>query len=411
VRELIAPNGEVVAIPVLFATTIANRANRARHLGAVQSSSTTVEELISHAAQLGISPAAMDMYAEAVVSLNERSEFPQAVLIIAKATAVKVQLLVNEHKIQDALVETVGCLQMLHDCLPCVSPQWHRECVLALHRIGDQGLKLLGQFTRDDLVAGSAEIQRLCRLLALFWEADLSRYLKDLGNLLEAIRASDLENTFRLRHQASEIRQEIEALRLGSAKARDHKLLIATTFGGLAESLAVYTQRLSTRLNAASISLADLPDIVRGTIAEVEIRLRALIVQRYRQKFKAQWLNQVEVRHAMMYQHWTQNMTRDQAVHDLSAQDSERILDYSRLKDLVELVLAEWGIFGTVLDFSYSQNNKVIFVDRMHNIIQARNALAHNREMSENDLLRAYVFCRDVLKLVTLEDAPVEPSS
>jgi hypothetical protein len=137
----------------------------------------------------------------------------------------------------------------------------------------------------------------------------------------------------------------------------------------------------------------------------VEIRLRALIVQRYRQKFKAQWLNQVEVRHAMMYQHWTQNMTRDQAVHDLSAQDSERILDYSRLKDLVELVLAEWGIFGTVLDFSYSQNNKVIFVDRMHNIIQARNALAHNREMSENDLLRAYVFCRDVLKLVTLEDA------
>lgn len=404
-QELIAPNGEVVAIPVLFATTIANRANRARHLSAVQSSSTSVEELIFHASQLGISPAALDMYAEAVVSLNERREFPRAVLTIASAITIEVQLLVNEHKIQEALVEVVGCLQMLHDCLPCISPQSHRNCVLALHQIGDQGLRLLGQFTRDDLVTGSADARRLCRLLALFWEADLSRYLEDLSNLLEAIEPSDLENTFRLRNRASEIRQEVETLSLGSARARDHKLLIATTFGGLAESLAVYTQRLSTRLNAETISLADLPDMVRGTIAEVEVRLRTLIVQRYRQRYEAQWLHQVKVRHLMMYEHWMQNMTRDQTVHDLSAQDSERILDYSRLKDLAELVLAEWALFETVLNFGYKQNNKVIFVDRMHNITQARNALAHNRAMSEIDLLRAYVFCRDMLGLLTLEDA------
>jgi len=132
-------------------------------------------------------------------------------------------------------------------------------------------------------------------------------------------------------------------------------------------------------------------------IREVEQQLRRLIESRYRQQFGNRWLERIAKQHPGMYAAWLEKQQRDQAAFRLYSNYVTAILDYSRLEDLVELINAQWSIFRETFDFGSGKENKRILAEKIQDIVKVRNRLAHYRSIPDNELLRAQVYCNDLL--------------
>lgn len=136
---------------------------------------------------------------------------------------------------------------------------------------------------------------------------------------------------------------------------------------------------------------------VQDLIRKTEKQLRTLIEQKYRQQFGESWIQHVEAKHSKIYASWLRNLQRDKAAFQLYTNYSTAILDYSRLEDLAELVNAQWALFRDIFDFGYDKRNKSVFTEKIRGITKVRNPLAHHRPVPENELLRAQVYCNDIL--------------
>ena len=108
-------------------------------------------------------------------------------------------------------------------------------------------------------------------------------------------------------------------------------------------------------------------------------------------------LSSTPSKHRYMYDRWLHCRDKDRANFNIYPEYSPKLLEYALLGDLTELISAQWQLFQAIFDFGYRKRNKTVLNDKMQQIRNVRNMLAHYRLPPENELLRTRVLCTDIL--------------
>jgi len=289
-------------------------------------------------------------------------------------------LVVPKERVSDIVKELEECLmEYLHKVSVLVS----LEELVSRHTEIREMLSISQSFLHPGLAVSLDQTQRVLDTIIRFANAQSGGDKVKLGNQAVA--------------NLTEIRRGIHS----QCRGKEAKLLRQLVSGWERVVQAELFRVLETVTVPAQPGLQEATrEVVQDLIRRVEKRLRALIERKYQQQFGKSWLQHIEAKHPKMYAYWLRNLQKDKVAFQLYTDYSAAILDYSRLEDLAELVNAQWALFRDVFDFGYDKRNKSVFTEKIRDIVRVRNPLAHHRPVPENELLRAQVYCNDILLVI-----------
>lgn len=237
------------------------------------------------------------------------------------------------------------------------------------------------------------------------WEPQWSPALQEFSALLPMMcRVAELDATTKREH-TRQLFQRLNELKKRLA-AQGEQRNIRKRRKLLTELVEAWNQLLQQELLLAtnaeySGTALDEQAIAQQTeqlIRQVERRLRLEVAAKYKKQFGSGWLKHIEAKHAPMYERWLRYRQKEkQTSLKLYAQYDPNMLEYSLFEDLGDLVMAQWQLFRDIFDFGFAERNKPAFQEKIRQIAQVRNILAHSRTAPENELLRARVLCTDIL--------------
>ncbi len=79
---------------------------------------------------------------------------------------------------------------------------------------------------------------------------------------------------------------------------------------------------------------------------------------------------------------------------DITVEDADHILNYSDFKDIKDIIIDNWSIFGTCFI------RKDLIENKLEELEIPRNVIAHNRIISNNELSRISVYANDLERCI-----------
>jgi hypothetical protein len=338
----------------------------------------------------------------------------QEVKALAIYAANKAQALGEDGNWIESLALLIEGVQLTHNSIPQADA--HQARILVRH-LSD----LIAQTFHTCAIVGSLEdVGRISDLKDVFkiakavWQPNLHasldviiRLVQDLPKVLDnsSTDGGSGKALTRLTGEITRVRGSIEDLRERSHGPVRHQ---ATLMLELLEAWYEMAQRQIVllaqvdRVKPPEDERRELESRVEDQIGQVERELRALIAQRYAERYGKDWIDRVQKQHERMYLNWIRILKKDRAAFQAYQEYAPSILEYAHLGDLTVLITGEWDLFREFLDFGYDRRNKAVFQDKMEHIIKVRNPLAHHRAIPENEILRALVLCTDILKAVEI---------
>lgn len=237
------------------------------------------------------------------------------------------------------------------------------------------------------------------------WEPQWNATLQEFSDLLPMFcRIAELDETTKREHtrqlfqRLSDLKKNLVAQADQRNTRTRRKLLV-----DLAEAWTqILQQELLLAANAeysgAALDTHAITQQTEQLIRQVEQRLRVMIATQYQKQFGPGWLRHIEAKHKPVYERWIRYREKErQTTLKFYTQYDPAMLDYSLFEDLGDLVMAQWHLFRNIFDFGFADRNKPAFQEKIRQIAQVRNILAHSRAAPENELLRARVLCTDIL--------------
>ncbi len=233
-----------------------------------------------------------------------------------------------------------------------------------------------------------------------FWEPEFAQTIQIIKREAEIILAHAgqfASQNIRSVHEAAILLKKDVQKQIGH-RLGTHPAALKNLAGAILEMfqqeilLTAHTAYTSDGLNSETIYYQ-----AKSLVEKLEKRLRTIISKKYQQQFGAGWLEHISARYRPMYERWQRYIHKDQSAFKLYNDYSPEMLDYALIEDLKDLIGAQWHLFRDIFNFGYQDRNKAVFLDKISQVINVRNALAHHRLPPENELLRTRVLCTDLL--------------
>lgn len=149
---------------------------------------------------------------------------------------------------------------------------------------------------------------------------------------------------------------------------------------------------------------------VWASIEVVERAIRDLIVAVYEQSGTSDLEGTLERRHAALFAHWVERRARGKGAfkhYEKAKQAEETILCYSTLGELGQVIIKDWDFFRDKLKPGRGdgRSDKRFVTEALEGITKVRDALAHHRYAPERELMRAEVYCADILQALEAQQA------
>jgi hypothetical protein len=398
VNSVVEISGNKITIPPRLYREVNNA--RIEHGKGGTELNPDLDELLDSNDEYSISQA---VYLEMALPLLGRDP-GKGVLLLAIYISLRAMELRDQGKPQEGLGLLADALILEHRILPFCEPSLTRRLSRRITIQTEEAMDLSAFIgSVDAVIAEKDALEAVFSIVETVWEPELRNPVNVLRKIPFAL--SDLGGV--------EKRQQIPSLKSIRATLVDAKkeLRQISTFKSprhikLLENLTTALQEIvqqeiiliaSSQYNSEGLDYESIIRQASRLIGQVEQRLRLVIAERYEKQFGASWVEHIQARHKFMYEGWLSNLRKDKAAFKVYSDHSPQLLEYARFDDLVELISAQWQLFRDQLDFGFDTRNKMIFSDKMSQIAKVRNPLAHNRSIPENELLRARVFCTDIL--------------
>jgi len=400
IDSIVKISGNAITIPPRLFQAITEAQQKTEHGIGTNPSIQDVDELLESEQNFNLAPVAYLNIARPLMGNDSR----KGVLLLAIFASLRAVELRDQGKPQDGLGLLADALVLEHQILPLCDPSLTRKLS---RRIVDQTEEAvdLSAFigSVDAVILEKDDLEAVFSIMEAVWEPDLRKTINILRKIPFALSDVGREEKHQqilllksIRNTLVDVQKDLRQI-TAFRTPRHPKLL-----GSLATSLQEIIQQEIILIASAQYSSEglDYESIARQAnrlIGQVEQRLRQAIAERYERQFGTAWVEHIQARHKIMYDHWLSNIGKDKAAFKVYSSHSPKILEYARFDDLVELIGAQWHLFRDLLDFGFDTRNKAVFSDKMSQIAKIRNPLAHNRSVPENELLRARVFCTDIL--------------
>lgn len=393
-------SGNAITIPPRLYQAITEAQEKSEHATGSDPSIEDVDDLLESEQNFIFAPLVYLNIARPLMVNDSR----KGVLLLAIFASLRAVELRDQGKPQDGLALLADALVLEHQILPFCDPSLTRRLS---RRIADQTEEAvdLSAFigSVDAVILEKDDLEAIFSIMEAVWEPDLRKTINILRKIPFALSDVDREEKHQqilllksIRNTLVDLQKEIRQI-VAFRMPRHPKLL-----GNLATSLQEIIQQEIILIASAQYSSEglDYESIARQAnrlIGQVEQRLRQTIAEQYERQFGIAWVEHIQARHKIMYDHWLFNLGKDKVAFKVYSGHSPKILEYARFEDILELIGVQWHLFRDLLDFGFDTRNKVVFSDKMSQIAKVRNPLAHNRSIPENELLRARVFCTDIL--------------
>lgn len=328
----------------------------------------------------------------------------RGVLLLAIFASMRAMELRDQGKPQDGLGLLADALILEHRVLPFGEPSLTRRLSRRITIQTEEAVDLSAFIgTVDAVIAEKEALEAVFSIMETVWEPELRNPVNvlrkipfALSNLGLVEKRQQIPSLKSVRATLVDVQKELR--QISAFKTPRHIKLL----GNLTTALQEIVQQeiiliASSQYNSEGLDYESIVRQASRLIGQVEQRLRMVIAEKYEKQFGASWLEHIQARHKFMYDVWLSNLGKDKAAFKVYSDHSPQILEYARFDDLVELISAQWQLFRDQLNFGFDTRNKMIFSDKMNHIAKVRNPLAHNRSIPENELLRARVFCTDIL--------------
>jgi len=369
-------------------------------MGGDVSSIEDVDELLESEQNIYFAPA---KYLNAAPLLL-RDDPAKGVLLLAIFASLQALVLRDQGKPQDGLGLLADALIMEHQILPYCDPSLTRKLSRRIAYQTEETVELSAFIGSVDVVIQTREdLETVFSIMEAVWEPELRNVIKilrkipfSLADTGHAEKRQQIQLLKSIRSTLVEVKKDIQ--QSTSSRIPSHPKLLTNLVVSWQEIihqevvLTASAQYSSEGLDYESISRQ-----AHRLIGQVEQRLRQVIAERYEKQYGVGWVEHIQSRHKVMYEHWHSNMQKDRATFKVYSNHSPEMLEYARFDDLVELIGAQWHLFRDILDFGSDTRNKAVFADKMGQIAKVRNPLAHNRSIPENEIMRAKVLCTDIL--------------
>lgn len=303
-------------------------------------------------------------------------------------------------------------VQLTHSVIPQADVCQARLLVRLLSDLIARGFQTCAAFPSLVELGRARNLESLFKVAQVMWQPDLHAPLDAVIRLTPDLwRASSIasngddakEAAIRLSTELARIRHsvhELQAVATGPLhRQADLTTELVDAWHHLAQRQVVRLAR-TDRSKRARGDQQDLEGQVKDRIGQVERELRALIGQKYAERYGEHWIPRLQKRHKGMYSNWMRILEKDRTAFRIYGDYNPSALDYAHLGDLIALVTGEWDLFRETFEFGYGRRNKSIFQDKMEHIIKVRNPIAHHRAVPKNELLRALVLCTDILRVM-----------
>jgi hypothetical protein len=339
--------------------------------------------------------------------LNYQNQEPEQVIfylaVFAKEEALRLE---SQGNAEEGLAVLIDAIMLGYEGLEIARPHFAGKLVNQLSSLVEQAFLSLAELgALSGLTKLHMRVSSLIDIAATIWEPNLKGIFRSLKEFLNPLCQMSHFETNQQRLLSRNLMERFRELKVRLneiSKSRvvnpGHLSVILT----LVENWLQMVQQeillvASAEYGSEGVDVSVITRQAHLLIGQIEIRLRSLIQKKYSQQFGESWVQHIASKHKNSYSYWLNNMSKDQSSFQQYNQFSPQILDYASTDDLRELITAQWQLFRNIFDFGYGDRNKAVFYDKMGHIIRVRNPLAHNRSIPENELLRAKVFCTDIL--------------
>lgn len=330
----------------------------------------------------------------------EKGETQLCILYLGVFASHQALSLLDQGKTQESLGILTDALTLEHQVLPDCGPEVLRVLTRRISIQADEAVRLSAALgSVDALLAARNDVVVLLAIIDTVWGPAAGVVIQTLKKTIDEL--CQFREDKQLSHTRSIMKGLGDARKILSKPSNlPHKR--NALFTDLVDAWVQVVQQETILMANAQYSSEglDYESIARQSqrlIGQVEQRLRALIIGRYKIQYRQGWLDHIRSQHKAMYDNWTSNQQRDQAAFRAYRDHTPTILEYARFEDLSELITSQWHLFRETFDFGYDARNKAVFYDKMSQIAKVRNPLAHHRTIPENELLRARVLCTDIL--------------
>jgi hypothetical protein len=328
----------------------------------------------------------------------------RGVLLLAIYASLRAIELRDNGKPQEGLSLLADTLVLEHQILPFCEPALTRKLS---HRIAVQTEEAvdLSAFigSVDGVVLEKDALDAVFSIMEAVWEPELKTPINilrktpfSLSDLAVLEKRQQILSLKSIRSILIDVQKDLR--QLSTFQSPKHIKLLGNLVNAFQEIVQQEVILIaSSEYNSEGLDYESIARQANRLIGQVEQRLRLVIAEKYEKQYGSAWVEHIQARHKFMYEHWISNLGKDKAAFKIYSSHSPKIMEYARFDDLVELIGAQWQLFRESLDFGFDNRNKVVFSDKMGHIAKIRNPLAHNRSVPENELLRARVFCTDIL--------------
>lgn len=345
---------------------------------------------------------------QAAVWFNRQSQLEEFLTCVGKYLRSMARMQPAASPRQDALLMMADYLTLVHQAILQSGALLARTLLQQLEHSIVDALVYCQTLNQDDLADAVDPLSRMLDITATVWGPELETPLEQLMAIVRAyaaLMAAGGESA-ELQAQAEQLLRSIREMQAefpGSAQQVRQQARVDLLAALANRWLQVIQQAVFQILNQKSapqqyLEAEHLRYEAQSLVEQVERQLRVLIARKYHERHGAQWIDAVKNRHAAMFESWTRNMDRDTSVFQSYKDHAPDLLEYARIEDLYPLIAAEWSLFAPVFLFGKQyMKDKQVLHDKLMQIIQVRNPLAHHRTIPENELLRAKVLCTDIL--------------
>lgn len=411
-RQLTWHSGRTVPIPLSIAQALAV-AEADEEASLVSRAAQEVEDVLHDLASERDLQSASKVALAAATGYLKNQNPEAAALCLSIYANRQARILQEQDRSGEGLDLLLECADLLQATLAATNPKWARTLSRELSECVQAGMSFCAISKLDDLLSSETSVARMFEVARTVWGPGVEDQITQLMEALHAIviglqKSTNKKNRLSLlRKMSSQLTSVKASLQQRAATNSAESRKRAEIFGNTIDLWRDAIQDEIVQLAATEYQQegaapqqaypASWVDDVRTSIEAVERQLRHVIADRYLSQFGDGWIQHIQAKHRGMYEIWVSTAQKDKAAFQLYQQYQPGILEYARFGDLAELICAQWHLFKDTLDFGADKRSKNEFHDRMKAIERVRNPLAHHRSVPENELLRAKVFCSDIL--------------
>jgi serine/threonine protein kinase len=336
----------------------------------------------------------------------ENQQPEEGISYLGVSITLKAENLSGVGRSEEGLGVLADVLKLEHQILPQCHPNLARRVANQLAYQTEAAISFCAMLGSLSVFSTRVEdVRSVLEIATTIWEPNLEGHIQTLMSLLVPLTEMSIQDQPSLRTHSRKLIHDLALVMKAlprRTRAHSHTNRRFSLLDSLAASWIQMVQQeilliAGAEYNSEGLDAESVARQVQQLIGTVEQRLRLMIAKKYNEQFGLSWVQHIEAKYKSMYEHWTLNLKRDQTTFQSYAQHSPKILEYARFDDLTTLITAQWQLFRSVFDFGYENRNKAVFYDKMSQIANVRNPLAHHRSIPENELLRAKVLCTDIL--------------